>query len=411
LKGLREAVIVEAVRTPAGKSAWKEKKGAFCDTSAHLLIHAAITALVERVKEKCSRFDPVEIEDCAVGCHSQLGDQALIGRMAVLIAGLPEEVAGATVTRYGSDGLQAINSQAQAIMTGCGDIMIAAGLEHMSRYPLLAPLEAALKSGYPMSAHPNFERRGGYVMPGTAAEMIGERYNLHREDMDRFSLWSHQKAVRAMREEEWYKKRIVPVKVEVDGQPTRIVDKDETPRAIALDDPEAAWKQMQQLQPRFKEGGQVTAGNSSAIADGAAAIMLMSKKKAKELGLEPMVTIRAMAVAGGDPFTHFLAPISAIKKALARAGLTMDDIEVWECLEGFASAVLAYCKEFGVAYDDPRINPTGGSIAIGNPIGCSGALYFTEMVHWMVRHNLRWGLVSISGVHGVGTATIVERER
>lgn len=413
MKELREAVVVAAVRTPTGRSGWKgkEKKGAFCDTGAHFLIDAVIRGLVERVEEKSPRFDPVEIEDCAVGCHCQIGDQALIGRMAVLVADLPEEVAGWTVTRYGSDGLQAINSQVQAIMTGGGDIMIAAGVEQMSYYPLMAPLEAALKSGYTMNTHPNFERRGGYVMPGTAAEIIGERYNLDREDMDRFSLWSHQKAVKAMREEEWYKKRVVPVTVKVGGEPARIVDKDEPPRAMALDDPEAAWEQMQQLQPKFKEGGQITAGSSSGIVDGAAAIMLMSKEKAKELGLEPMVTIRAMAVAGGDPFLHFLAPIPAMRKALARAGLTMDDIEVWECLESFAASVLAFCKEFGVAYDDPRINPTGGAIAIGHPIGCSGVLYFTEMVHWIARHNLRWGLQGISGMHGVGMATVVERER
>lgn len=248
-------------------------------------------------------------------------------------------------------------------------------------------------------------------MPGTAAEVIGDQYGLDREQMDRYGLWSHQKAVQAMRDTEWYMKRIVPVSVSQNGKGPQLVDKDEPPREISLDDPEAAWAQIQELQPRFKEGGQVTAASSSGIADGAAAVMLMSKEKAKELGLEPMVTIRATAMAGGDPFFQFLAPIPAMKKTLERAGITMKDVEVWECLEGFAAPVLAFCREFDVAFDDPRINPTGGSIAIGNPTGCSGVLYFVEMVHWMVRNNLRWGLQEESSIQGVGIATVVEREK
>ncbi len=406
---LTEAVVVEAVRTPTGKSGIKgKKKGSFSDLSAHYLIEAAIRGLTDRVKAKSPRFNPVEIEDCAVTCQSPIGEQAMIGRMAVLVSDLPEEVSGWALTN--NSGLQAIMTQAHAIMAGDGDIMIAAGLEHMSRYPLMSVLESAIKGGYPMNAHPNFERRGGFVMPGTAAECISDQYGLDREQMDRFGLWSHQKAVRAMREEEWYTKRVAPVTVSQNGS-KHIVDKDEPPRPIALDDPEAAWEQMRTLEPRFKEGGQVTAGNSSGIADGAAAVMLMSKQKAKELGLEPMVTIRATASAGGDPFFQFLAPIPAIKKALERAGLSINDVDVLELHESFAAPVLAYCREFDIAFDDPRINPTGGAIAIGNPSGCSGIIFFTEMVHWMVRKNLRWGLIEMAGIQGVGTAAVVERER
>ncbi|MBE9501338.1 MAG: thiolase family protein [Dehalococcoidia bacterium] len=412
MKQLSEAVVVEAVRTPTGRSGWKgmEKKGAFCDVSAQHLIAAALEGLMERVKARCPRFDPLEVEDVAVGCNSQIGEQGLnIGRMAVIAAGLPDEVSGWAINRYCNAGLQAINSQAQAIMTGCGDIMIAAGVEHMSHYPMLSDLDAALKSGYPASFHRNVAKRG-LVLMGVAAEMIGEKYKQPREDMDRFSLWSQQKAVKAIRDEEWYKKRIVPVKVGKKDETPVMVDKDEPPRAVAMDDPEAAYERMRQLEPRFKEGGQVTAANSSGIVDGAAATMLMSREKAEELGLEPMVTIRSMAVAGDDPMIMLLAPVPAMKKALARAGLTMDDIEVWEPNEAFASPVLAFCKEFGVAYDDPRINPTGGAIAIGHPIGCTGVLYFTEMVHWMVRHNLRYGLQTLCGGGGVGIATVVERK-
>ena len=413
MKELKEAVVVDAVRTPTGRSGWKgmEKKGVFCDVSAQHLIAAAIEGLVERINEKCPRFDPAEIEDVAVGCNAQIGEQGLnIGRLGVIAAGLPDEVAGWSINRYCNAGLQAINSQAQAIMTGCGDIMIAAGVEQMSHYPMMSDFEAAQKSGYPVSFHRNVAKRG-LVLMGAAAEMVAEKYDLSREEMDKLGLWSQQKAVTAMRDEEWYKKRIVPVKLGKKDEPPVIVDKDEPPRAIALDDPEAALERMKQLESRFKEGGKVTAGNSSGIVDGAAATMLMSREKAEELGLEPLVTIRSMAVSGDDPVIMLLGPIPAMKKALARAELTMDDIEIWEPNEAFASPVLAFCKEFGVAYDDPRINPTGGAIAIGHPIGCSGVLYFTEMVHWMRRHNLRWGLQTLCGGGGVGIATVVEREK
>jgi acetyl-CoA acyltransferase len=413
MKELKEAVVVDAVRTPTGRSGWKgmEKKGVFCDVSAQHLIAAAIEGLVERVNEKCPRFDPAEIEDVAVGCNAQIGEQGMnIGRLGVIAAGLPDEVAGWSINRYCNAGLQAINSQAQAIMTGCGDIMIAAGVEQMSHYPMMSDFEAAQKSGYPVSFHRNVAKRG-LVLMGAAAEMVAEKYDFSREEMDKLGLWSQQKAVTAMRDEECYKERVVPVKLWKKDEPPVIVDKDEPPRAIALDDPEAAWERMKQLESRFKEGGKVTAGNSSGIVDGAAATMLMSREKADELGLEPLVTIRSMAVSGDDPVIMLLGPIPAMKKALARAELTMDDIEVWEPNEAFASPVLAFCKEFGVAYDDPRINPTGGAIAIGHPIGCTGVLYFTEMVHWMVRHNLRWGLQTLCGGGGVGIATVVERAK
>ncbi|MEA1959376.1 MAG: thiolase family protein [Chloroflexota bacterium] len=413
MRELKEAVVVDAVRTPIAKSAWKgkgEKKGDFCDVSSHFLIDAVITALVDRIKQKNPDFNTAEIEDCAVGCHATIGEQSMIGRMAVLISDLPDEVSGWTATRYGCGGLQAIISQAQAIMSGCGDVMIAAGVENMSRYPLMAPLESALKSGYPMKPHPNFEKRGGFVMMGTAAEMISDKYGVYREEMDRFSLRSHQKAVKSMRESDWYEKRVMPIHISPNGHAGKTVSRDENPREIALDEPDAAWEKMAVLEPRFKDGGEVTAASSAGLADGAAAVMLMSKEKAEKLGLKPMATIRSMAVAGSDPFYHLLAPIPAARKALERAGITIGDAEVIEIIETFAAPVLAFCKEFDLDYDDPRINPTGGAIALGNPIGSAGVLYFIEMVHWMERNNLRWGLQCLSGVHGVGAATVVERE-
>lgn len=411
--GLREVVVVDAVRTPTGKSGWAgmEKRGAFSEVSAQHLLATVLRKLVDIVKEKSSSFDEKQIEDVAVGCLSQIGEQGMnIGKLGALAAGLPDETAGWSINRYCPSGLQAINSQAQALMCGCGEVAIAAGVESMSHYAMGSDFQAALSAGLPASLHPLAEKRGALTLMGTAAEMVAEKWKLSREDQDRLGLWSHQKAVRAMRETEWYRKRVVPVEVEKEGK-TTAVERDEPPRAPALDDPDAAYEKMRALEPRFKEGGTVTAGNSSGIVDGAAATMLMTREKADELGLEPMVKFKSMAVAGSDPVIMLEGPIPAMRKALTRAGLTMDDIEVWEPNEAFASPVIAFCKEFKVAFDDPRINPTGGAIAIGHPIGCTGVLYFTEMVHWMVRKNLRYGLQALCGGGGVGIATVVERER
>ena len=416
MKELTEAVVVEAIRLPTGKSGWKgmEKGGVYMNVSAQVLVAQAIEGLLERVKKQCPDLDPGSIEDVACGCLSQVGEQAgNLGRIAALAAGLPDEVAGWSMDRYCNAGLQAVNSCAQAIMTGCGDIFIACGVESMSHYGMGSSIRAAHQAGMPLSFHPRFVQRGGFAVMGVSAEMVAEKYGLSREDMDRFGLWSNQKAVKAMREDEWYSKRIVPVTVEAEGQAAAVVDKDEPPYAQCLDEPETAYERMTKLEPRFKkleDGGKVTAGNSSKIVDGAAACMLMSKDKAKELGLKPMVTIRSMAVAGSEPKLMLLGPVPAMHKALARAGITMDDVQVWEPNEAFASPVLAFCQEFGLAYDDERINPTGGAIAIGHPIGASGGIYFTEMVHWMVRNDLRWGLQTLCGGGGVGIATVVERE-
>ena len=407
---LREVVVVEAVRTPVGKSGWAgmEKGGVFAGVSSQHLLATVLRGLVDRVKKRCGAFEEGEIEDVAVGCLSQIGEQGLnLGRLGVLAADLPVETAGWTLTRYCNAGLQAINSQAQALMTGCGEIAIAAGVENMSHYPIGSDLEAAIKADFPVSLHPRAEERGALGVMGVAAELVAKRYSLSREEQDRFALWSHQKAVRAMREKEEYRKRVLPVQVERGGE--RVwVEEDQTPRAQALDDPVTAYERLRNLPPRFEENGTVTAGNSSAIADGAAAVMLMTMEKAEELGLKPLVKIRSMAVAGDDPVTMLLGPIPATRKALARAGIGMEEVEVWEPNEAFASPVLAFCREFGVAFDDPRINPTGGAIAIGHPIGCTGVLYFTEMVHRMVRHRLRYGLQTLCGGGGVGIATVAE---
>ena len=409
---LKEVVVVEAVRTPTGRSGWAgaAKGGVFSNVSAQHLLVAALRGLLDRVKEKAPDFEEVSIEDVAVGCLSQIGEQGLnVGRMGVLAADLPEEVAGWTCNRYCNAGLQAINSQAHALMCGAGDIAIAAGVENMSHYGMGSDLQAAIQAGMSVTLHPRAVERAALHPMGVSAQLVADRYNLNREDMDRFALWSHQKAVREMRDEEWYAKRVTPVEIEGEGGEKMVVDKDEPPRAQALDDPDAALEKIRSLPPRFRDDGTVTAATSSAIVDGAAAVMLMTAEKAEELGLEPMARIVSTAVAGSEPLIMLLGPVPAMHKALDRAGITMDDIDVFEPNEAFVPPVFAFCVEFGLEFDDPRINPTGGAVAIGHPIGCSGVLYFTEMVHWMVRNNLRYGLQTLCGGGGIGIATVVER--
>ena len=405
---LREVVVVDAVRAPTGRAGWGGKKqGVFHDVSAQTMLANVMAELIRRVQAKAPAFDVGDIEDIAVGCGNQIGEQARIGWLVRIALGLPAEVAGWTMERACPASLQAINAQAQAIMCGHGDVMIAGGVEMMSRYPLGSNLDAAVKAGIPVLSDPRVAERG-FVLMGVAAEMVAERYDLSREAMDRFGLWSQQKAVQAVRDREWYQRRVVPITVERDGQAV-VVERDEGLREEAVDDPEAAWERMSRLEPRFKENGLVTAGSSSGIVDGAAAVMLMSREKADELGLEPMVRVRSVAVGACDPVIMLLGPIPAMRKALARGDLTMSDMDVIETNEAFASPVLAQCLEFGLAFDDPRINPTGGAIAIGHPIGGSGALYFTEMVHHMVRHDLRYGIQTLCGGGGQAAATIVER--
>lgn len=408
----RECVVIESVRTPTGKSGWAGMKvgGQFAHIPAQDLLGSAIEGLLDKVKSERGEFDLEEIEDCAIGCLSQIGEQAAnVGRIQTFASDLPQNVAGWSLNRYCTSGLQAINSQAQAIMTGCGDIMIAGGVEHMSHYGMGSDVRAAEKADMPVFSSERREKAGIALRPmGLSAEMIAEKYAHSREELERFGLWSQQKAVSEMRNEEEYKKRVVPVTSTQDGE-TKKWEMDEPPRKVALDNPEEAFEKQMGLPTPFKDDGVVSAGSSSGIVDGAAATLLMSRGKAEELGMEPMGRIVSMAVAGGDPVLMLMAPVPAIKKVFERADFGFDDVDIWEPNEAFASPVLAYCDEFGIDYDDPRINPTGGAIAIGHPIGASGVLYFTEMIHFMERENLHWGLQSICGGGGLGVATLVER--
>ncbi len=349
------------------------------------------------------------VEEVIVGCLSQIGEQgANIARIATLVAGYPHAVSGSTANRFCNAGLSAINWAAMSIMTNAGDIMIAAGIEMMGHYGMTDDVTVAMEAGKKVVFSPKFGDTGMMTPQGVSAELCADKYDLTREDMDKFGLWSNQKATISQREG-WNRDRIIPIT----DQAGNTIDTDETPRAACLDDPETSLTKMSSLPPRFRpldEGGRVTAGNSSQIVDGTAAVMLMTKEKARELGLKPLATIRSFGNAGDDPQLMLLAPIPAAEKALDRAGKTINDMDVIEPNEAFASPCLAFAKHFGYAFDDPRVNPSGGAISLGHPIGASGVIYFSEMVHELNRQGGRWGLQMICGGGGIGIATTVERE-
>ncbi len=432
---LKECVVVDAIRTPIGKSGRSQMGklgGSFRECSAQDLIITVLQKLIERTKNKCPDFDPKEIEDCHIGCLSQIGEQGLnIGRLAVLLSGLPYEIPGATVDRYCNSGLQAVNTCVNTIKAGDGDIMIAAGLESMTHYRMGITFEIVTQvKNYPAIWSPSMQNvMKNFVPQGVSAEMINDKWGLTREDLDKFSAWSHVKATKAMRNEDDYFKRVVPVtylKKHTDEKMKPIIDeatgkqkqetvtitKDQTVRSGYLDEPEKYWQILQSLKPIFrkpKKGGKVTAGNASQIVDGAAATLLMSEEKANSLGLKPMARVLSTAVAGDEPKIMLTAPIPASRKALKRADITIDDLDCIEPNEAFASPCLAFCKDLGYEFDDPRQNPTGGAIAIGHPIGASGVIYFGEMIHYLNNYNKRYGLQMMCGGFGVGIATVVER--
>lgn len=428
MKELQEVVVVDAIRSPCGRSGWQAatKTGQFYYSTAHELASQVLLNLVKRIQEKAPEFRPEMIEDVAWGCSAQFAEQGgNLGRIAVLVADLPNSIAGQTIDRYCNAGLQAINSQAMAIMTGCGEIMVAGGTEFLSKYPIgssILAINGDAKIRRKTELHKRFIKKT--VTMGYAAELIAEKWELSREDLDAFGAWSHRKAVQAMRDVNWYEKRICPIDApEVDKATGKIardedgkrkrttLTLDETPRAIYLDNPALAEEKLRNLKPRFKSGGVVTAGNSSAIVDGTAAVMLMSRKKADHLGLKSMARIRSMAVAGSDPILMLEGPIPAQEKALNRIGMEMSEMDLIEPNEAFASPCLAFAKHFEYDFLDPRINPTGGGISIGHPIGCSGVMYFTEMVWELIHQKKTWGIQTLCGGGGVGIATIIENEK
>lgn len=405
---LREVVVIDVVRSAIGKSGvdGMKKNGQLCQACSQELLAAVMRGLLDRVKVKSPKFDEHIIEDVIVGCLSQIGEQgADIARIAALLAGIPKDACGCTVNQFCNAGLKAIMFGAQSIQVGNGDAILCAGVELMSHYPIWCDIDVAKKAGMPVRFTERFGEIGMDVMQGLCAEKISEDEGHTREQLDQFGMWSMQKAVSAQRNG-WFD-NIIPFESTWEGE-TRRAEIDEVLRPQALDEPEAYMAGLAKLKTPFKENGRVTPGNASQIVDAAAATLLMSADKAEELGLQPMAVIRSLAVAGGEPMPMLLAPIPAVKKALARAGKTIDDMDVIEPNEAFATPCLAFANAFGYAYDDPRVNPTGGAIALGHPIGATGVFYFGEMIRHLKRTGGKYGLQMICGGGGLGIAAIVE---
>lgn len=399
---MRDVVIVEAVRTPIGRYG-----GALKNVRPDDLAALVISEVVKR-----SGVNPDDIEDVIFGAANQAGeDNRDVARMALLLAGLPVHVAGVTINRLCASGLQSVMFAAQSIQTGNGEIIIAGGSESMTRAPLVM--------GKPQAEFPRGDgilhdttigwrfinpRMAEMYHPyslGETAENVAERCGITREDQDLFALGSHQKAVAAIREGR-FRDEIVPVEVSRGKKaPAMLFDTDEHPRA------DTTLEKLAALRPVFRQGGTVTAGNSSGINDGAAALVLTSADKARELGLRPMARIVSSAVAGVDPAVMGLGPIPATRKALARAGLTIGDIDLVELNEAFASQSVACVRELEMDVD--KVNVNGGAIALGHPLGCSGARLVTTLVHEMKRRQVRYGLATMCIGVGQGAALIVER--
>ncbi len=382
---MRDAVIVEAVRTPVGK-----RNGGLAGVHPGDLSSHVLTALAER-----SGIDPAVVEDVIWGCVSQVGEQTFdIARTAVLGAGWPESVPGTTVDRQCGSSQQAISFAAASVIAGHYDLCIAGGVESMSRVPMGASV-AGGAHGLPLSEGFNARYNGVFPNQGLGAEMIVERWGLSRAELDEFSLSSHAKAA-AAQDEGRLAGQIVPV-MAPDGTK---VEADEGVRRGST------MEAMAGLKPAFKPDGTITAGNSSQISDGAAALLIMTSEKAAELGLRPIARIHTAVVTGDDPVIMLTAPIPATALALKRSGLKIDDIGVYEVNEAFAPVPIAWLKETGA--DPARLNPNGGAIAIGHPLGGSGARIMTTMVHHMRETGTRYGLQTMCEGGGQANATILE---
>jgi acetyl-CoA acyltransferase len=387
----RTAVIVDAVRTAGGKRNGKLKDWHPVDLSAETL-----KALASR-----NNLDPAMIDDVIMGCVMQVGQQALnIGRNAVLTAGWPESVPSTTVDRQCGSSQQSAHFAAQGVMAGAYDIVIAAGVEVMSRTPMGASL-AAKDLGYPFTQAMNdrYASVGGLQPQGIGAEMIADKWGISREDLDAYSAESHRRAARATAEGR-FDNEIIPITVNTDDGPFEF-RVDEGIR------PDSTTESLGKLKPAFKPDGKVTAGNSSQISDGAAAVLIMSEEMANKLGLRPRARFHTFALAGVDPVTMLTGPIPATTKVLQKAGLTVDDIDVFEVNEAFASVVLAWEKEHRP--DMSRVNINGGAVALGHPLGCSGAKLMATMLNELERTGGRYGLQTMCEGGGMANATIIER--
>jgi len=394
---MREAVIVDAVRTPLGRG---KQTGSLhgwhpVDLAAHTL-----RALIER-----TGVDPAQVEDVIMGCVGQVGEQSVnVGRNAALAAGFPESVCGTSVDRQCGSSQQALHFAAQGVIAGAYDMVIAAGVESMSRVPMGT---SASVGGEPFGSRmmkryveADLYGVGGLIPQGLSAEIIAERWKLSREQVDRFSLGSHQKAAAATRNG-WFKNEILPVDVKHPDGSKETMAHDEGIRA------ETTLEKLMSLTPAFKTDGVITAGNSSQITDGAAAVLVMEKEKAKALGLRPRARFHAFALGGCDPVIMLTAPIPATHNVLKRAGMKIDQIDAVEINEAFAPVVLAWEKELHP--DMQRVNVHGGAIALGHPLGCSGARLMATLLNVLERTEGRFGLQTMCEGGGMANATIIER--
>jgi acetyl-CoA acyltransferase len=389
---VREAVIVEAVRTPVGR-----KNGRLSAWHPVDLLAEVLTAAIER-----TGIDPARVDDQITGCVSQTGEQAMnIGRNAWLAAGLPEEVPSTTIDRQCGSSQQAAHFAAQGVIAEAYDLVIASGVEHMTRVPLGITMSQG--PGVPFSQRLLDRYEGGLVPQGISAEIIAERWDLSRPELDEFGLRSHERAGAAIREGR-FDREIHPVKAEGPNG-TEVFEQDEGVRY------DTSIEKMAELPTPFKADGVVTAGNSSQISDGAGVLVIASPEMANELGLRPRARFVSFALSGVDPITMLTGPISATSKALERANLKLEDIEVVEINEAFASVVLAWKKELEIPDDwfEAHVNPNGGAIALGHPLGASGARLMATLLHELERREGRYGLQTMCEGGGMANATIIER--
>jgi acetyl-CoA acetyltransferase family protein len=386
---VRDAYVIDAVRTPVGR-----RRGMLADWHPADLLAEVLRAAVRRAD-----VDPALVDDVIVGCVAQVGEQGVnVARSAVLGAGFPDSVPATTIDRQCGSSQQAADFAAQGVMAGAYDLVIAAGVESMTRVPMWsnapdpsAVYGPAFRARYDLGAEE-------FIEQGESGELIADRWELTREELDAFALGSHRRAS-AAREAGRFDDEILPVLGRV-GDQDRTVDADEGVR------PDTSLEALAGLRPVFREDGRLTAGNSSQISDAAAAVLIASEDAATRLGLRPRARFRASALAGVDPVEMLSGPIPATRKALARAGLELDDVSLFEVNEAFASVPLAWARELGA--DLERVNVNGGAIALGHPLGCSGARLMTTLVHEMGRRGARYGLQTMCEGGGMANATVLE---
>jgi len=380
-----DAVIVDAVRTPLGR-----RNGALSEWHPADLAAEVLKALAER-----NSLDPGLVEDVIMGCVSQVGEQTYnIGRNAVLGAGWPESVPGVTIDRQCGSSQQSVHFAAQGVMAGAYDVVVAAGTESMTR----VPMGSSSASGKPFGNKMRERYHHSLIPQGLSAEMIAERWKISREEVDGYGLDSQMRALKAT-EEGRFENEIVPIEVKVDGVATPFT-RDEGIR------PTTSAEALASLKPAFKEDGVVTAGNSSQITDGSAALLIMSEDKAKELGLKPRARFTSFSVVGTDPVAMLTGPIPATEKALAKAGLSIRDIDLFEVNEAFAAVIGAWLRETGA--DWGKVNVNGGAIALGHPLGASGARLMTTLLNELERSGGRYGLQTMCEGGGLANGTIIE---